>query len=84
MLPVQKFFDGKLTVIRPFYLLDEGIILKYSNAMGWPEIDLGCPTAGSSKRNDVKEMLHHFYRSNRKIKGNIFHAMQNVKPEYLP
>jgi len=28
-------------------------------------------------------MLNGFYRSNRKIKGNVFHALQNVKPEYL-
>lgn len=83
MLPVQEFFDGKLTVIRPLYLIDESTIRKYSRDMGWTEINLGCPTAGSSKREEIKEMLQRFYRSNKKIKGNIFHAMQNVKPEYL-
>ena len=83
MLPVQNFFEGKLTVIRPLYLIDEGIIRKYTMAMELPEINLGCPTAGSSKREDIKKMLRHFYRSNKKIKGNIFHALQNVNPEYL-
>jgi tRNA 2-thiocytidine biosynthesis protein TtcA len=29
-------------------------------------------------------MLLRLYRTNRKIKGNIFHALQNVRPEYLP
>ena len=29
-------------------------------------------------------MLNGFYRSNRKIKGNIFHALRNVNPAYLP
>jgi len=47
------------------------------------EIELGCPSAGSSKREEIKNMLKGFYRSNRKIKGNIFHALQNVNPEYL-
>ena len=84
MLPVQEFFEGKITAIRPLYMLDEDIIGKYAKSMVWPKIELGCPTAGSSKREDVKKMLRHFYRSNRKIKGNIFHALQNVKPEYLP
>lgn len=83
MLPVQKFFGGKLIVIRPLYMTDEGTIQKYANSMGWPKIDLGCPTSGYSKREDVKRMLKHFYRSNKKIKGNIFHALHNVKPEYL-
>ncbi len=84
MMPVQGFFKGRLTVIRPLYMIDERLIEKYAGLMEWPDIDLGCPTAGSSKRNDVKEMLKGLYMTSRKIKGNIFHALQNVKPEYLP
>jgi tRNA 2-thiocytidine biosynthesis protein TtcA len=83
MRPVQEFFKGKLTVIRPLFMLDEDRIRKYAESMAWPEIDMGCPTAGASKRDDIKAMLKHFYRTNKKIKGNIFHALQNVKPEYL-
>jgi tRNA 2-thiocytidine biosynthesis protein TtcA len=83
MLPVQPFFDGTLTVIRPFYMLDERLVNRFVRDMNWPEIQLGCPTAGSSKREEIKEMLQGFYRTNKKIKGNIFHALQNVKPEYL-
>ena len=80
---MQDFFNGKIVAIRPLFMIDERLIGKYSADMGWETIDLGCPTAGSSKREDVKRMLHHFYRSNKKIKGNIFHALQNVKNEYL-
>ena len=83
MVPVQGFFGGKLTVIRPFYLVDEDLIRRYTKLMDWPEISLDCPTAGSSKREEIKNMLKHFYRSNKKIKGNIFHALQNVNTEYL-
>jgi tRNA 2-thiocytidine biosynthesis protein TtcA len=83
MLPVQPFFDGALTVIRPFYMVDESLVNRFVRDMNWPEIRLGCPTAGFSKREEIKEMLQGFYRSNRKIKGNIFHALQNVRPEYL-
>ncbi len=83
MRPVQEFFKGKLTVIRPLFMLDEDRIRKYAESMAWPEIDMACPTAGASKRDDIKAMLKHFYRTNKKIKGNIFHALQNVKPEYL-
>ncbi len=83
MVPVQGLFGGELTVIRPFYLVDEDLIRRYAQLMDWPEISLDCPTAGSSKREEVKNMLKLFYRSNRKIKGNIFHALQNVNAEYL-
>jgi tRNA 2-thiocytidine biosynthesis protein TtcA len=84
MMPVQVFFEGKIKVIRPLYMIEEHTIQKYVTLMEWPTIDMGCPTSGKSKREDVKKMLKSFYRGNKKIKGNIFHALQNVKPEYLP
>jgi tRNA 2-thiocytidine biosynthesis protein TtcA len=83
MLPVQKLFGGELTVIRPLYMVDESRLLRYAQLMDWPEINLGCPTAGLSKRNEIKKMLNGFYKTNKKIKGNIFHALQNVNPDYL-
>ncbi|MCP4664887.1 MAG: tRNA 2-thiocytidine(32) synthetase TtcA [Deltaproteobacteria bacterium] len=76
MLPVQDLFGGRLTVIRPLYLVDEDLVRRYAESMGWPKIALGCPTAGASKREEIKNMLTSFYRSNKKIKGNIFHALQ--------
>ncbi|MFP4036778.1 MAG: ATP-binding protein [Desulfobacteraceae bacterium] len=84
MKPVQTFFNGEVTVIRPLYLVDESLVERYSREMGWPEIDLGCPSAGSTKRKEVRDMLRSFYRRNRKIKGNIFHALSNVREDYLP
>lgn len=83
MLPVQVLFGGKLTIIRPLYLVENELIRRYAQIMNWPAIKLGCPSSGSSKREEIKNMLKNFYRSNSKIKGNIFHALQNVKPEYL-
>jgi len=84
MLPVQDLFNGKLRVIRPLYLIEEGLVRRYVRAMGWQETDLGCPSAGVSKRQVIKDMLQDLYRSNKKIRGNIFHAIHNVIPEYLP
>ena len=83
MLPVQELFGGKLTVIRPLYLVEEDLIRRYAEEMGWPRIGLGCPSAGVSKREEIKIMLNGLYRKNKKIKGNIFHALQNVNTEYL-
>ncbi len=84
MMPSQKLFKDALTVIRPFYMVDEDMIRRYTVSMKWPDIDLGCPTARSSKRRDIKNMLNRFYKSNKKIKGNIFHALHNVNSAYLP
>lgn len=83
MVPVQPFFKGEITIIRPLFMVEEKTITRYVSSMGWPEIHLGCPTAGSSKRNEIKIMLDRFYKENKKVKGNIFHALQNVRSEYL-
>lgn len=83
MLPVQDFFEGKVTVIRPLFMTDEHIIKRYAREMEFPIIKTGCPTSGRSKRDEIKTMLNALYKTNRKIKGNIFHALKNVKPEYL-
>jgi tRNA 2-thiocytidine biosynthesis protein TtcA len=83
MLPVQELFGGEFTAIRPLYLIDEDLIQRYAKAMGWERIELGCPSAGASKREEIRQMLQGLYRSNKKIKGNIFHALQNVNPDHL-
>jgi tRNA 2-thiocytidine biosynthesis protein TtcA len=83
MLPSQPFFNGDLTVIRPLAYADESSLLKYADEMGWPVKSNPCPSAGSSKRSEVKQMLHRLYESNPKIKGNIFRALRHVKMDYL-
>lgn len=83
MVPVQPFFGGKIMVIRPLYMIEEKKLARYAAAMGWPEIPLGCPTSGFSKRERIKKMLEGFYKENKKVKGNIFHALHNVRTDYL-
>lgn len=77
--PVQEFFRGALTLIRPLYLLDEARIKVYADKMGFPELQSGCPTSGSSSRAQIKSLLASLYQTNRKIKGNIFNAVQRVE-----
>jgi tRNA 2-thiocytidine biosynthesis protein TtcA len=82
MLPKQLFF-GRFFLIRPLCLVEEDVILRFARKRNFPDFHNPCPSAGSSKRLEIKNMLKHFYRSNRKIKGNIFRAMSHVKTEYL-
>jgi tRNA 2-thiocytidine biosynthesis protein TtcA len=83
MLPSQPFFNGGLTVIRPLAYADESSLRQYADEMGWPVKHNPCPSAGSSKRSEVKQMLHRLYESNSNIKGNIFRALRHVKLNYL-
>ena len=82
MVPRQPFFQGRLTVIRPLAYTDEGDVQRFSKQMAWPIIVNPCPSAGHSKRAGVKAMLERLYKSNDKIKGNVFRAMRHIKAEY--
>jgi len=84
MIPCQPFFKGKLTVIRPLALVDEQAIAQFAREHHFPLFSNPCPTAKISKRREIKKMLNGLYRSNKKIKGNIFRAMSHIKPDYLP
>ena len=83
MRPVQSFFKGKVTIIRPLAFVDEDRIRRFAKSREFPEFINSCPRAQISKRKEIKEMLARMYRSNKKIKGNIFNAMKNVNPDYL-
>jgi tRNA 2-thiocytidine biosynthesis protein TtcA len=84
MVPKQSLFEGGLTIIRPLALLDESRIKGFAKRMSLPEIPNPCPSASKSYRQDIKAFLAAFYARNRKIQGNIFHALSHVRPEYLP
>ena len=83
MSPRQEFFKGAMTIIRPLAFLDEDIIRKFSKLMEFPVLVNPCPSARQSKRQAIKKMLAELYRTNRKIRGNIFRALHNVKLDYL-
>lgn len=83
MQPLQPFFGGRFEVIRPLAYADEELIRRFARRQAFPVFENTCPSAKASKRQEIKGLLNHLYRSNRKIKGNIFRAMHHVKPEYL-
>ena len=83
MLPCMTFFKDRFTLIRPLAFVDEDIIRRFAKEQRFPEFVNPCPSAGVSKRQDIKAMLKGLYRTNKKIKGNLFRAMSHVKTEYL-
>jgi len=83
MLPSQPFFRGEFTIIRPLALVEKDIINRFAKKEELPGFVNPCPSAGTTKRQDIREMLQEFYRSNRKIKGNIFRALRHVNTDYL-
>jgi len=83
MAPCQEFFKGAMTIIRPLAYLEEERLRRFSELMEFPVFENPCPSAGRSKRQVVKNILAELYRTNRKIKGNIFRSLHHVKQDYL-
>jgi tRNA 2-thiocytidine biosynthesis protein TtcA len=83
MLPLQSLFKGKITLIRPLSLVEEKKIEKFAHAMHLPFGSSGCPSSGGTKRKEIKEIIESLSKKNRKVKGNIFRALSNIKLDYL-
>ena len=79
MNPFQSFFKGRFQIIRPLVFVDEDIIRRFVGEKAFPEFLNLCPSASTSKRYEIKKLLNRLYLNNSKIKGNIFHAIGNIK-----
>ncbi len=84
MLPMQSFFKGAMTIIRPLAHAPERDIRSFIDLEQIPVFKNACPSAGQTKRETIKTLLKGLYRKNKKIRGNIFRAMHHVNPDYLP
>jgi len=74
MVPLQALFKGKITLIRPLALLEEKKIERFAREMGLP---------GKTKRKVVKDLIEALSKKNRRVKGNIFSALSNIKLDYM-
>ena len=83
MKPRQSFFNGVFDIIRPLAYVEKKDISLFAEKFGLPEFATPCPSAGKTKRSQVRKMLEGLYSHNEHIKGNIFRAMSNVAADYL-
>ncbi len=83
MVPRQSFFGGLITVIRPLAMVEAEKLRVFAKRLALPDVRNYCPSAGNSRREEVREILAKLYQKNRKVRGNIFHAMSNVRRDYL-
>ncbi len=83
MVPSQSLFNGKFTIIRPLSYIEEDTISRFARQKKFPMFHNSCPSEKKSKRYEMKQMLNTLYKSNRKIKGNIFRSLSNINEDYL-
>ena len=83
LVPSQELFKGNLTLIRPLAYLDKKKINAIGEQLNITPVPNPCPFAKKTKREEVRKLLNTLYKQHPDIKGNIFAALGNVKPEYL-
>jgi tRNA 2-thiocytidine biosynthesis protein TtcA len=84
MMPVQKFFDGRMRIIRPMCEVEEKEIRRLMRHLSLPVCKIDCPRWQTNQRQVLKEMLKVLKRSNKRVKENIYQAPWNINRDYLP
>jgi tRNA(Ile)-lysidine synthase TilS/MesJ len=80
-LTMEKF---EMNIIRPFALLTEDDMKRYSEIKGFRPAIKNCPYETGSFRAEIKKIVSELAQLNPKVRSSIFAAMQNIKEEYLP
>ena len=74
--PATPLERAGVTVIRPFLYVEESMIVQYSKARNLPVVYNPCPMDKTSKRAEVKQLIHDLSRENRDLKSNLFGAVK--------
>ncbi len=74
MNPVQNFFDGKLSVIRPLCLLDEASISRVCANYDIPVVKSSCPFDQVNIRSRLKPIIREFSHMDKHARKHVFDA----------
>ncbi|TXT16520.1 MAG: hypothetical protein FD133_1794 [Erysipelotrichaceae bacterium] len=79
--PKMFLTEAKITFLRPFIYVRESQIIAQSKQLGLPVIISGCPMDGTTKRQDMKELLAEIYVKFPQSHDNFLKMLHN--PEQL-
>ncbi len=67
----QDLFDGRLSIIRPLFLVPEELIIELLNYWPQPVKKSGCPAEAFTSRQTIKKMVANMVLHNPKTFGNL-------------
>lgn len=83
MLPKQELFQGNLHIIRPLALLLKKDIMQLAKQFGYCPVKNPCPQSGTSKRDEIRQLLNNLYAKDDTLVHRLYSSMANVRPDYL-
>ncbi|MCX7926794.1 MAG: tRNA 2-thiocytidine(32) synthetase TtcA [Candidatus Omnitrophica bacterium] len=83
MKPVQKLFNGKIKIIRPFLYVEEKMIKRFVKENKLPVFECVCPQASLSRRRTVAGIIQSLERICPEVKTNILNSLKRINKDYL-
>jgi tRNA 2-thiocytidine biosynthesis protein TtcA len=84
MMPVQQFFGGKMSIIRPLCEVRENEVSRIAVRLGLPSAPNRCPNSEKNRRTLMKEILRQASHVNRHAVSNVYGAAWRINTAYLP
>ena len=84
MMPVQEFFGGKLSIIRPLCEVREAEVARVASRLSFPVVHPRCPNADKNQRVLMKEILRQASHVDRHAATNVYGAAWRINHDYLP
>ncbi len=84
MMPVQRFFGGTLSIIRPLCEVREAEVARLAARLGIPSAPNRCPNSTRNRRGLMKDLFRQAERVNRHAVSNVYGAPWRIRSEYLP
>lgn len=84
MPPKLKMDKFDMTIIRPLTLITEAEVLRLENIFSFKKQFKNCPYEKESSRADAKKLIRDLEKWNPDVRQSIWHAMENIKQDYLP
>ncbi|MBN2352140.1 MAG: tRNA 2-thiocytidine biosynthesis protein TtcA [Spirochaetales bacterium] len=84
MMPVQRFFGGKLKIVRPLCEVKEKEVDRAARILDCPVFSVSCPRKEKNRRNEMKEIVARVHRLNKRVRENVYGAPWRINADYLP
>ena len=77
-------FEGRIELIRPLLMIPEVELVDYARLRSFQKQDKKCPYENTTRRGKMKDLINKIEKMNEGARKNMFRAMGNFHPEYLP
>ncbi|MBL7112869.1 MAG: tRNA 2-thiocytidine(32) synthetase TtcA [Bacteroidales bacterium] len=77
-------FEGRIELIRPLLMIPEEELSEYARLRSFQQQDKSCHYEDTTRRESVRDLINLIEKMNKGARKNMFRAMDNLYPEYLP